>query len=94
MTLHSRTRLFRRGGWRFLSVLTLWPLMRTLHGAAVLEEDYNQWKQALGTNFATAAEHITSAPGFKVELIRSAPRNEGSWVAMAFDPRGRIVIAR
>jgi putative heme-binding domain-containing protein len=61
---------------------------------AILEADYNQWKQALGTNSATAAENITSLTDFKVELVRSAQRDEGSWVAMTFDPRGRIVIAR
>jgi hypothetical protein len=62
--------------------------------AVPVEEDYNQWKRALGTNAATAAEHITALPGFTVELLRSAQAGEGSWVAMAFDPRGRIVIAR
>ena len=59
-----------------------------------VDEDYNQWKQALGTNAATAAAHISALPGFTVELIRSAQPAEGSWVALAFDPRGRIVIAR
>ena len=56
--------------------------------------DYNQWKQALGTNAATSAEHLQPRPGFKVELVRSAGPAEGSWVAMTFDPRGRVVIAR
>lgn len=59
-----------------------------------LDEDYNQWKQALGTNAASAAEHLTAVPGFKVELLRSAARGEGSWVALTFDPRGRVIIAR
>jgi putative heme-binding domain-containing protein len=58
-----------------------------------VDEDYNQWKRAL-TNSATAAAHITALPGFKVELVRSAAADEGSWVALAFDPRGRIVVAR
>ena len=65
-----------------------------LSAATVLEEDYNQWKQALGTNVATAAQAITALPGFQVELLRSSQPTEGSWVALAFDPRGRIVIAR
>jgi putative heme-binding domain-containing protein len=67
-----------------------------LRGAAAqvaIDESYNQWKEAL-TNSATRAEHITALPGFKVELIRSAQTNEGSWVAMALDPKGRVVIAR
>jgi len=61
---------------------------------AILEADYNQWKQALGTNAATAAEHVTNLRDFKVELVRSAQRDEGSWVALTFDPQGRVVIAR
>lgn len=61
---------------------------------AILEEDYNQWKQALGTNLATRAELLAAPPGFQVELLRSAQSNEGSWVAMAFDPKGRVIIAR
>jgi putative heme-binding domain-containing protein len=64
-------------------------------GAEVLvSDDYNQWKQALGTNVATAAERTVALPGFQAELVRSAQPGEGSWVAMAFDPRGRIVVAR
>jgi glucose/arabinose dehydrogenase len=66
----------------------------SLHAAApaILEADYNQWKQAL-TNRATV-EHITALPGFKVELVRAALPDEGSWVALAFDPKGRVVVAR
>jgi putative heme-binding domain-containing protein len=57
-------------------------------------EDYNQWKEALGTNTATAATQVTPLPGFAVDLVRSAQPGEGSWVAMTFDPHGRIIIAR
>src|SRR5512145_2088520 len=70
-------------------------LLHTALAAAVpVEEDYNQWKRALGTNAATAAKHITAPPGFTVELLRSAQPGEGSWIALAFDPRGRLVVAR
>lgn len=66
-----------------------------LRGAsALVEEDYNQWKQALNTNAATAATNLTVAPGFKVDLLRSAQPGEGSWVALTFDPQGRIILAR
>jgi len=76
-------------------LLALLPSTAGAQGAKIiLEEDYNQWKQALGTNRATGVENITALPGFKVELIRSAQTNEGSWVAMAFDPQGRVIIAR
>jgi putative heme-binding domain-containing protein len=80
---------------RLVSLLALVVPTFAVHAAKVLlEEDYNQWKQALGTNRATGVENITALPGFKVELIRSSQTNEGSWVAMAFDPKGRVVIAR
>ena len=32
--------------------------------------------------------------GFEVELLRSAKKDEGSWVSMTFDPHGRVLIAR
>src|SRR5206468_472993 len=47
-----------------------------------------------GTNAATSAAHITALPDFTIELVRSARPDEGSWVAMTFDPRGRVVVAR
>jgi hypothetical protein len=81
-----------RIAWLVLTIVAGFCVARAAN--APPGEDYNQWKQALGTNAATAAEHITSLPGFKVELIRSAQRGEGSWVAMTFDPRGRVIIAR
>ncbi|MCA9247850.1 MAG: c-type cytochrome [Planctomycetales bacterium] len=57
-------------------------------------DDYSQWKQALGGNGATGAALVSALPGFEVELIRSAGADEGSWVSMAFDPQGRIILAR
>src|SRR5262245_61725071 len=78
------------------SCLLLWALAtgRCSFGASSLEEDYKQWKRARHTNVAAAAANITARPGFIVALVRSARPGEGSWVAMTFDPRGRIVIAR
>jgi putative heme-binding domain-containing protein len=79
--------------WRIAVGLCAVLSARCALGAAAIREDYNQWKEAR-TNVATRAEHITALPGFKVELVRSATANEGSWVAMAFDAKGRVVIAR
>src|SRR5438477_6460030 len=42
---------------------------------------------------ATPADRITTLPGFTVELIRSAQVGEGSWVSMAVDPKGRLIIS-
>ncbi len=42
---------------------------------------------------ATPVEAITVPPGFKVELLRSAERGEGSWVSMTLDNHGRLIIS-
>ena len=55
---------------------------------------YNTWKLALTPGTATDAAAITVPAGFKVELLRSAMPEEDSWVSMAFDPQGRLTIAR
>src|ERR1043166_433642 len=75
-------------------MLALCAATELIAATNLLDESYNQWKQALGTNSATAAEQIPALPGFRVELLRSAQRDEGSWVAMTFDPRGRLIVAR
>src|SRR6266542_6989991 len=45
--------------------------------------------RANGTNApqATAAEALTVLPGFKVELLRSAAVEEGSWICMTVDQK-------
>jgi putative heme-binding domain-containing protein len=41
---------------------------------------------------ATEPSAIQIVPGFKVELLYSVPRSEqGSWVALTFDPKGRLI---
>lgn len=42
---------------------------------------------------ATPADQISVLDGFQVELIRSAEPNEGSWVSMAVDPKGRLIVS-
>ncbi|MEO7319104.1 MAG: heme-binding protein [Chthoniobacteraceae bacterium] len=55
---------------------------------------YDAWKLALTPGTATDPATITVPAGFKVELLRSATPEEDSWVSMAFDPQGRLTIAR
>ena len=49
---------------------------------------------ALGTNTATDPATFNLLPGFAARLLRSAQPGEGSWVSMAFDPQGRLTLAR
>lgn len=39
----------------------------------------------------TKAEDITLPPGFKAELLHALDEDEGSWVAMCMDPKGRLI---
>lgn len=42
---------------------------------------------------ATPAAELKVAPGFKVELLKTATDREGSWVSMAVDTKGRLYIS-
>lgn len=42
---------------------------------------------------ATSAESLTVLPGFKVELLHSAGTNEGSWICMTKDNKGRLIVS-
>ena len=57
-------------------------------------DNYEQWRQALGTDSATTVAQVRIEDGFEIELVRTARSNEGSWVSMAFDADGRLTVAR
>jgi putative heme-binding domain-containing protein len=43
---------------------------------------------------ATAADKLTTIPGFKIELLYSVPRGtQGSWVCMTHDSKGRLIVS-
>ena len=56
--------------------------------------DYDQWKLALQQNGVASPVAISTLPGFKVEVVRVAEPNEGSWISLAFDSKGRAIIGR
>lgn len=57
-------------------------------------DDYEQWRQATGAEQGTDPATFVTQPGFEVALVRTAQPDEGSWVAMAVDPQGRVTIGR
>jgi putative heme-binding domain-containing protein len=57
-------------------------------------DDYTQWKRASTAESGTDPSTFSTLPGYEVELLRSAGKEENSWVSMAFDPKGRITIGR
>ncbi|HEX7898478.1 MAG TPA: heme-binding protein [Planctomycetota bacterium] len=38
------------------------------------------------------APALQGLPDFKVDVLYTVPKEEGSWVSMAFDPQGRIIV--
>ncbi|HVR74097.1 MAG TPA: family 16 glycoside hydrolase, partial [Planctomycetota bacterium] len=48
----------------------------------------------LGTLDAVGGSVVKAAKDFKVELLYTVPKEtEGSWVAMCFDPKGRLIVS-
>jgi len=51
------------------------------------------WGQVFAPRQATSAASIKVEPGFKVDLLHSASPTEGSWIDMAIDTRGRLIVS-
>jgi putative heme-binding domain-containing protein len=61
--------------------------------------EYNQWREALGgdgnqTGSTGDARLSPLPPGFEIAKIRDAAPDEDSWVSLAIDPKGRLIIAK
>lgn len=70
-----------------------WLLWNRDFGISALD-DYTQWKQALETKRGTDPASFFVTDGFEVQLVHSAREDEGSWVSLTFDPRGRAIVGR
>ena len=57
-------------------------------------DDYNQWKQSLGAGQATDPATIWRRRAFAWNCCGQPAAGEGSWIALAFDPSGRIIVSR
>lgn len=67
--------------------------MRLSLFAALLLSPVLAFAQAAPPPASTPAEELTVAPGFKAELLKSASKEEGSWISMAIDGKGRLYIS-
>src|SRR5205807_10152660 len=80
---------FSAAGWtpaRSFGKLGAQPWGDVMAGAIV--------KGAGASKQATPAESLATLPGFRIELLRSAQPGEGSWVSMAVDNKGRLILDR
>jgi putative heme-binding domain-containing protein len=57
-------------------------------------ENYEQWQQSKREASGKYATRFQLPDGFEVTELRTAQPDEGSWIAMAFDPQGRLTISR
>ncbi|MEX2579801.1 MAG: hypothetical protein WD342_12145 [Verrucomicrobiales bacterium] len=54
--------------------------------------EYNQWKEALEDS---AVQNVSPLPdGFSLTTVRAAQKDEDSWVSLAIDPQGRLVVGK
>jgi putative heme-binding domain-containing protein len=51
------------------------------------------WGEVLKFPKPTPAEKLTVLPGFKAELLHTSEIGQGSWICMAVDNRGRLIIS-
>jgi putative heme-binding domain-containing protein len=61
--------------------------------AALAAHGAEPWGEVLFRARATHPDSIKVPDGFKVELLHSASPEEGSWICMTFDDKGRIIIS-
>ena len=57
------------------------------------EVGVDPWGDVFRHPEATPTSSIKVAEGFKIELLRSAAAEEGSWVCMTIDSKGRLIIS-
>ncbi len=57
-------------------------------------DNYEQWRQASGAQAGADPAMFSIAPGFQIELVRSAAAGEDSWISLVFDPQGRAIVSR
>lgn len=58
-----------------------------------MTDNYEQWKQAIDAVPGNEASFFVT-PGFEFRQVATAGPDEGSWVSMVFDARGRVIVAR
>jgi putative heme-binding domain-containing protein len=82
------TTIVSDANWQTSSDQTKWVAAKSLGAVGIAP-----WGDVLTAATAAPAESLQVAEGFKVELLRSAQPEEGSWVAMTVDPKGRLIVS-
>jgi putative heme-binding domain-containing protein len=99
LNLLGKTNVFSDGSW--LAATQSEPGWNTLafnaahwrNAVALGTNGVAPWGNVLSIASATPAESLTVPEGFRAELLRSALPDEGSWICMTFDERGRLWVS-
>ncbi len=76
------------------SLIRLSALAATLIATSTFAAERKPADRNVGENTATPVSRIKAAKDFQVELLYSVPGgDQGSWVALCTDPKGRIIAA-
>lgn len=51
----------------------------------------NPWGQLAGFPIIDMDRQLEALPGFDIELVYTVPRDQGSWVSLTADPKGRLI---
>tara|TARA_R110002096_G_scaffold4501_25_gene21214 strand:- start:14125 stop:16884 length:2760 start_codon:yes stop_codon:yes gene_type:complete len=97
LTVNGKTLLLSGSGWE--SAISFGETRPGRFESNVFAEispldEYNQWKEASAGDSAVGAKLTGLPPGFEAELLRLAEPEEGSWVSLELDPKGRLLIGR
>ena len=90
-SIHSFRRTGRIAATSLLILISSLTLLNDLAAQRPQRRPDPNRGKAMGENKATPVDRIKVPEGFKVELLYSVPNSEqGSWVSLAADDRGRI----
>ncbi len=90
-----RTAMFRSAAACWLwCALSLGALFGAEPKVSASKENYEQWRLALSKDGVTSPVELNLLPGYEIEIVRIAEPGEGSWINLAFDPKGRLIVCR
>ena len=86
-----------RKGIKNLEIL-IDPIMKTTPillavAGLIVAAVFHQLAAAESKNVIDEDTQIRILDGFDAELLYEVPKSQGSWVAMAFDPKGRLIVS-
>lgn len=93
LTMRTTVPLCLWGVWLWTAVSPT-PLTAADPPADASKKNYDQWRMALSKDGVTNPVELNLPPGYEIDIVRIAEPNEGSWINLAFDPKGRLIISR